>query len=80
MDITCLFAAMFFVAGNSISIAYMMKERNKEHFDYELFTMLDPGYIQEDWAFRRENKQLEIAGGFINAFSWKGIFRFRMEV
>lgn len=70
MDVTCLLAAMCFVAGNSISVAYLMKERNKEHFDYERFTLLDPKYIQEDWAFRRENHPLEVAGGFINAFSW----------
>ena len=70
MDITCLAAAAFFITGNAISIAYMMKERNKEHFDYEEFTLLKPSYIQEDWIFRRENTPMEIAGGFINAFSW----------
>ena len=70
MDITCVAAAAFFVAGNSISIALLMKERNKAHFNYEQFTELMPAYIQEDWAFRRENQALEIAGGFINAMSW----------
>lgn len=70
MDPTCLAAAVFFVAGNSISVALLLKEKNKDHFDYEQFTLLQPGYIQADWAFRRENQALEIAGGFINAFSW----------
>jgi len=70
MDITCVAAAVFFIVGNSISVAYMVKERNKQHFDYGLFTQLNPAYIQEDWAFRREYQNMEIAAGFINAFSW----------
>lgn len=70
MDITCVAAAVCFVVGNSISIAYLAKERQKEHFNYDQFTQLDPTYIQADWQFRRENQPLEIAGGFINAFSW----------
>jgi hypothetical protein len=70
IDITCIAAAIFFVVGNSLTIAYMAKERNKAHFDYNEFTMLDPAYIQLDWAFRIQNQPLEIAAGFINAFSW----------
>lgn len=70
MDITCVAAAAFFIVGNSITLAYMMKERNKQHFDYNMFTMLNPQYIQQDWEFRREYQGLEIAGGFINALSW----------
>lgn len=70
MDPTCIAAAAFFVAGNAISITYMVRERKKSHFDYEQFTLLDPNYIQEDWKFRRHQQKLEIAGGFMNAFSW----------
>ena len=70
MDITCLLAAACFVTGSSISVAYQVKERNKIHFDYGLFTLLDPEYIQKDWAFRKDMQAMEMAGGFINAFSW----------
>ena len=70
MDITCLLSAACFITGGAILIAYQVKERNKEHFDYGLFTLLDPTYIQQDWEFRRDNQALEMAGGFINAFAW----------
>ncbi|CAB9507017.1 expressed unknown protein [Seminavis robusta] len=70
IDIACLFAACLFVVGQSLSVTYMVKLQQKQFFDYAEFTVLDPDYIQQDWQFRRENQALEIAGGFINAFSW----------
>ena len=70
MDITCLLAAACGITGTAVSIAYQVQERNKLHFDYGLFTQLDPDYIQKDWAFRREKQAMEMAAGFINAFSW----------
>jgi hypothetical protein len=70
IDFTCVVAAVFFVVGSSLTIALMVKEQQKAHFDYSEFTMLDPEYIQADWAFRMDTQPLEIAGGFINAFSW----------
>lgn len=63
-------AAACFITGGAISVAYQNKERNQENFDYNEFTLLDPSYIQQDWAFRRENQAMMMAGGFINAFSW----------
>jgi len=70
MDLACLAAAAFFLAGGACSIAYQVKLRNAEHFDYGLFTLLNPTYIQADWRHRRGLIPLEIASGFINAFAW----------
>ena len=70
VDITCIAAAVFFLVGNSLNVAYMAKERKKAHFDYAEFTMLDPAYIKEDWAFRISVQHIEVVGGFINALSW----------
>lgn len=70
IDIPCLAAAVCFLIGNAISVAYEGRERNRGHYSYAAFTELQPEFIQKDWAFRRDNQSLELAGGFINAFSW----------
>jgi len=70
VDFSCLLSAACFITGGALSIAYQMKEKNQENFDYAEFTSLDPNYIQQDWQFRRENQALADAGGFINAFAW----------
>ena len=70
MDLSCLIAAACFITGGALSVTLHVREKNREHFDYAQFTMLQPDYIQKDWAFRRENQSIGLASGFINAFAW----------
>mmetsp|Transcript_49921 Transcript_49921/g.74470 ORF Transcript_49921/g.74470 Transcript_49921/m.74470 type:complete len:287 (-) Transcript_49921:354-1214(-) len=70
MDVACLFAALFFLISNILDIVIHAKERNKNHFDFETWKDLDPTYLQEEWAFRRELAPLFHSANVFNAFAW----------
>ena len=69
-DKTCIWATALFIVSNAIGFVYMVSYRQRNHFDYALFTQLDTAHIQSEWEWRSEHRALEIAGGIINAFAW----------
>jgi hypothetical protein len=70
MEISCVIATLLFVTANVIRIVFYAHERKREHWDWELYSDLDPDYIQTEWDFREDNKGLWIASGFLNAIAW----------
>lgn len=67
---TCLLAALFIFLGNVLLVVYYGLERNREHWDQYKYSQLDPAFILVDWEWRRQNRQLEVAGKMITAVSW----------
>ena len=70
MNILCLLAAVLFIVGNSLHIAFYVKEYQRSHFDPTLYKQLDPDYLKQEWEFRAENRPKFLAGGIINALAW----------
>lgn len=70
MNLLCLLSALLFVVGNSLHIAFYVSEYQRQHFDYDAYTQLDPEYLQLEWTFRIENRPKFLAGGLINALAW----------
>ena len=70
VNFMCLLSALCFIVGNSLTIAYYIKEFQRSHFDYDLYTNLDPGYIQVEWGFRILNRPQYMSAGIINTFAW----------
>lgn len=69
-DVTCLLASLFIFVGNVLLVVYYGLERNREHWDQYKYSQLDPAFLLMDWEWRRENRQLEVAGKMITAVSW----------
>eukprot|EP00525_Craspedostauros_australis_P011537 CAMPEP_0198113438 /NCGR_PEP_ID=MMETSP1442-20131203/5108_1 /TAXON_ID= /ORGANISM="Craspedostauros australis, Strain CCMP3328" /LENGTH=366 /DNA_ID=CAMNT_0043770523 /DNA_START=41 /DNA_END=1141 /DNA_ORIENTATION=- len=63
-------AAVLMFAANALLIVYYVKERERSHFDRDLFEELDPAYIRLEWDHRIDNTALWTAAGFINGFAW----------
>lgn len=63
-------AAIFFVIGNILTIIYYFKEFKREHFSYDLYVALDPGYIEMEWGFRNTTRPLYLAAGVMNVVAW----------
>lgn len=70
MDITCLLAALLFVTGNCILLAFYAQEAKREHFDYDLYLTLDPTYIQTEWAWIIATRPKWMSAGIINGLAW----------
>mmetsp|Transcript_23013 Transcript_23013/g.54618 ORF Transcript_23013/g.54618 Transcript_23013/m.54618 type:complete len:277 (-) Transcript_23013:398-1228(-) len=70
MNILCLLAAVLFIVGNSLHIAFYVKEYQRSHFDPTLYKNLDPDYLKQEWEFREEHRPKFLAGGIINALAW----------
>lgn len=70
VDINCILAALLFIVGSAIELAFFHLYRNREHFNFSDFTNLDPAYLQTEWEFLREHSSLELASGITNALAW----------
>jgi hypothetical protein len=70
MDLTSLFSAILFFAGNLLIIIFYVKEGNREHWDSELHYQLDPDYLQEEWDFRNKYRVFYESAALINAMAW----------
>jgi hypothetical protein len=70
MDITCLLAALLFMTGNALLLAFYVKESKREHFDYDVYLTLDPTYIQKEWDFIIEHRPQWLSAGVINGLAW----------
>jgi hypothetical protein len=70
MNLLCLLAALLFVVGNSLHIAFYVKEYQRSHFDPTAYKDLDPEYLQLEWQFRIDNRPKFLAGGILNALAW----------
>lgn len=66
----CILAAICFFIGNALTIAYWRKDKERAHFDYDLYTDLDPGYIQMEWGFRVTGRPLYLSAGILNTVAW----------
>lgn len=69
-DCSCLLAALFVFLGNTLLVAYFALESNRQHWDQASYSELDPAFLQQDWIWRKDNRQLEVAGKMITAISW----------
>jgi len=70
VNVMSVLAALFFIIGNVLTIVYYVQEYNRNHFDYEKYVNLDPGYLEEEWGFRVLNYGIYTAAGVINTFAW----------
>ena len=69
-NLMCILAALCFIVGNALTIAYYVQEYQRSHFNYESYVNLDPGYIEMEWGFRKLNRPLYLSAGVINTFAW----------
>lgn len=67
---TALLAALFIFLGNVLLVVYYGLERNREHWDQVRYSELEPAFLLLDWEWRKQNRQLEVAGKMITAVSW----------
>jgi hypothetical protein len=70
MDISSLTAALLFLVSNVIDYIYFSKYKNRSHFNYTAFKAFETGHIQDEWVFRSEHRNLELAAGILNAMAW----------
>jgi len=70
VNVMCALAALFFIIGNALTITYYVQEYQRNHFNYESYVDLDPGYIQLEWGFRVLNRGIYMAAGVLNTFAW----------
>jgi hypothetical protein len=69
-DIPSILTALFIFVGNILLVVYYGIEKNREHWDQQAYANLDPDFLMLDWEWRRQNRQLEVAGKMITAVSW----------
>lgn len=74
-DISCLISVLLFLTANVLNIIYLNAERNRDNFDWEEWSDLDTEYIEMEWGFRQDHKQLAGVAGWLNAVAW-GVFCF----
>lgn len=70
MDITCLLAALLFLTGNILLMVFYLKESQREHFDYDKYTSLNPEYLMQEWAFIEQHRPKWLSAGIINGLAW----------
>ena len=70
VDISCLLSALCFVVSNSLGIAVVVLDMNREHFSYQEWKSLNPNFLMEDWAHRRSIAPLFQTANIFNAFAW----------
>ncbi|CAB9507020.1 expressed unknown protein [Seminavis robusta] len=70
VDFNCLLAALFIFLGNTLLVIYYAIEKNREHWDQYAYSQLNADFLLTDWEWRRQNRQLEVAGKMITAASW----------
>lgn len=70
LDPASLLAAFFVFVGNLLLIIYYVVENNREHWDQNAYAQLEPEFLLKDWAWRRENRQLDVSGKMMSAISW----------
>ena len=70
LDCSCLLASLFVFLGNALLVAYYAIESNRQHWNQVAYSQLDPDFLIDDWDWRKENRQLEVAGKMITAVSW----------
>jgi hypothetical protein len=70
VEVSCIFAAICFMAANVMKIIFFVNEHKRSHFDWETYKTLDPDYLQEEWDFRISKKGIFLASGFLNAIAW----------
>jgi len=70
VNVMCVLAALCFIIGNGLTIAYYVQEYKRAHFDYDSYVSLDPGYIQLEWAFRVLYRPQYLAAGTMNTIAW----------
>jgi len=70
MDITCLISALLFLTGNILLIYFYLKESQREHFDYNAYTRLDPEYLKKEWEFIEKERPKWLSAGIINGLAW----------
>lgn len=69
-NISCLLAALTVFLGNTLLVAYYGLESDRQHWDQTAYSQLDPEFLHLDWIWRKDNRQLEVAGKMITAVSW----------
>lgn len=70
MDFACVMSTVFFAVSNLLYIILRVKERQGFHFDFELWTDLDPFYLKYQWQHRMSNRALMGAAGLLSALAW----------
>lgn len=70
VDVICLLAGVFFFTSNVLRMVFVIRIYNRAHFEYDLMTNLDVGYLREQWKFRSDNLTLGNVGMVVNAFAW----------
>jgi hypothetical protein len=70
MDKTCVIATVLFVVSNVLTTAYRGAFESREHFDSSLYKQLDTSYIQTEWEWRIEHRQLELFAAIFNCLAW----------
>jgi len=70
VNVMCALAALCFITGNALTIAYYVQEFQRSHFDYNSYVALDPGYIQMEWGFRNLNRPMYLSAGVVNTIAW----------
>lgn len=69
-NISCLLAALTVFLGNTLLVVYYGLESDRQHWDQTAYSQLEPDFLQLDWMWRKDNRQLEVAGKMITAVSW----------
>jgi len=70
MDLSCIVASILFFVGNLFLIIYGFEEAKNGSINSSLARKLDPGYIKERWAFRRDWSGITISSSLVNALAW----------
>jgi len=69
-DFSCLLTAIFTLVGNSLLVAYYAVEQDRANWDQYQYSQLNPDFLKQNWEWREDSRQLEVAGKMITAVSW----------
>ena len=70
VDYSCLLAALCFIISNSLGIAVVVKDMNRDFFNFEEWKALDPSFLMQEWQHRRSVAPLFQTANIFNAFAW----------
>jgi len=72
IDISCLFATLFLIVGNSLELVGLYRTLNRNFSDASDSPLeeLDPEFIQAEWEFRSSLRPIEFASHVFTAVAW----------
>ena len=70
MDYTCLLAAILFLLSDVIAIIAVLVYQNQNNFDFNALLQLDPLFIQQEYEYQINHRNIELSYSIINALAW----------